>query len=154
MEPTDIPAMVRLAIDSQMFPEEAHDFLAGSAQQWFDAGQSPARWVVDDEAGEVVGVAFFEPREATDRVWYLTMIVVSQTVRGTGRGRGLLTYVEDQLRSENQRLLLIETSGTTQYDGTRRFYEGGGYREVARIPDYFEDGDAMVLYKKDLRVSS
>lgn len=150
MSPDDIPMMVRLAIDAQMFPEEASGFLTEAAQSWFDQGQQPARWLVDDDDGRVVGVAFFEPRDATDRVWYLTMIVVSPDLQGTGRGRALLAHVEQALRDAGQRLLLIETSGTGQYDSTRAFYARGGYREVARVPDYFEAGDDMVLFWKRL----
>jgi hypothetical protein len=48
--------------------------------------------------------------------------------------------------------LVIETSSTPRYDKTRRFYERSGYRQVAVVPDYFEDGDHMVLFHKDLRV--
>ena len=79
------------------------------------------------------------------------MIVVSPALQGTGRGRGLLGHVEATLRDQDQRLLLIETSGTAQYDGTRKFYARAGYQEVARVPAYFEDGDDLVLFLKDLR---
>ena len=151
MKPQDVDAMVKLAIEARMFPAEAADFLSGTARAWFEGGQEPSRWVVDEEDGAVVAVAFFEPRDATDRVWYLTMIVVSPALQGTGHGRRLLEHVEQTLREADQRLLLIETSGTEQYTATRRFYERGGYREVARVPDYFEDGDDMVLFLKDLR---
>ena len=68
MAPADTEAVVGLAIEAQMFPSEAADFLREAAQAWFDAGRAPAQWVVDQEGEDVVGVAFFEPREATDRV--------------------------------------------------------------------------------------
>lgn len=151
MQPSDIPSMVSLAIEADMFPAEASDFLTGSAQGWFDGGKTHGRWIVDEDAGQVVGVAFYEPREATDRVWYLTMLAVSPATQGTGRGTAILRSVEEHLIEQEQRLLMIESSGTPQYEKTLKFYVGNGYDEVARVPDYFEDGDAMVLFKKDLR---
>lgn len=149
MEPRDVPHMVRIAIASALFPAEATAFLDGSAQSWFDGG--PGHWLVDELAGTVVGVAFYEPRPATDRVWSLTMIAVDPSVQGGGRGRALLRHVESLLQAQGQRMLVIETSGTATYDRTRRFYERLEYRAVARVPDYFADGDDMVLFSKDLR---
>ncbi|MEL7370283.1 MAG: GNAT family N-acetyltransferase [Myxococcota bacterium] len=153
MELSDIEAMVRLAIEADMFPEEASDFLRSNAQRWFDEDRQPGRWVVVARDQQVDAVAFYEPRDATDRVWYLTMIVVSPSLQGTGVGRRLLNHVEHALREADQRLLLIETSGTPAYESSRAFYARGGYREVARVPDYFADGDDMVLFHKDLRAA-
>ena len=61
--------------------------------------------------------------------------------------------VEETLRADQQRLLVIETSSTPTYDRTRAFYDRHGYRAVATVPDYFSDGDHMVLYHKDLRIT-
>ena len=151
MEPQDVPAMVEVAVAAGLFPREAAAFLEGHAQSWFEGGRAPGAWIVDEAAGELLGVAFFEPRDATDRCWYLTMIAVSPRAQGQGRGSALVHHVEHELRSRDARLLLIETSGTPQYDQTRAFYTQHGYATVARVPDYFADGDDMVLFHKDLR---
>jgi ribosomal protein S18 acetylase RimI-like enzyme len=150
MEPRDVSHVVRIAIASGLFPAEATAFLAGSAQSWFEGG--PGHWLVGDLAGTVVGVAFYEPRPATDRVWSLTMLAVDPSVQGSGRGAALLRHVESLLQARGQRILVIETSGTETYDRTRRFYERLEFLAVARVPDYFADGDDMVLFSKDLRV--
>lgn len=151
MAPPDVAHMVRLAIATGLFPPDASEFLEGAARTWFAGG--PGEWVVDEVAGDVVGVAFFEPRPATDRVWALTMIAVDPSRQAGGRGSALLHHVEGVLRERQQRLLVVETSGTPQYDRTRRFYEKLDYTAVARVPDYFADRDDMVLFRKDLRAS-
>ena len=143
--------MVCLATETAMFPEEASDFLRGSAQRWFDDDKPSGRWIVDEREKGGGAVAFYEPRDATDRVWYLTMIAVSPSLQTTGVGRSLLMCIERGLQKSGQRLLLIETSGTPEYASTRNFYARGGYREIARVPDYFADDDDMVLFYKDLR---
>jgi hypothetical protein len=45
----------------------------------------------------------------------------------------------------------VETSSTATFAATRTFYADLGYREAARVPDYWSDGDDLVLFTKDLR---
>ena len=64
----------------------------------------------------------------------------------------MLRGVEEDLRARGQRLLLVETSSTPQYDRTRAFYDKLGYEEEARVRDYWEAGDDLVLFRKALDV--
>jgi len=64
----------------------------------------------------------------------------------------LLRQVEDALRGQQQRLLLVETSGVPGFALTWAFYEKAGYTAEARVRDYYQAGDDMVLYRKDLTV--
>jgi len=150
LEERDVERMVELAVAARLFPPEASWFLRDQAQTWLGGGARGGSWVVEEADGHVVGVVFYEPRPATDRVWALTMVVVDPHVQGTGIGARVLRWVEERLRNEGQRVLVIETSSTPAYEKTRRFYERNGYLNVATVPDYFEDGDHMVLYYKRL----
>lgn len=149
MKPEDTASVIALAVAARLFPPDAADVVEQSLSDHFGAEleEGPA-WVVDDEDGEVLGVAFYEPAKATDRTWYLTMIAVRPDQQGQGRGAALLAHVEDDLRVRGQRLLLVETSGLPSYDSTRAFYRKCGYEREARVRDYFEDGDDMVLFRK------
>ena len=53
-------------------------------------------------------------------------------------------------RERRARKVFIETGGKTSYGPTRGFYETAGYREIARIPDFFAVGDDKVIFGKDL----
>ena len=151
LTPNDVEPMVRLAVAAELFPPEAGEFLREQARAWLDGGEGPGGWAVEDDDGGGLGsVVFYEPRLATDRVWALTMIAVAPTLQGGGRGARALRWVEDTLRAQGQRLLVIETSSTPRYDKTRRFYARSGFQQVAVVPDYFEDGDDMVLFHKRL----
>jgi ribosomal protein S18 acetylase RimI-like enzyme len=57
-----------------------------------------------------------------------------------------MRHVERDLREQGQRMLVIRTSGTARYDRTRDFYKALGYSEHARVPDYWTDGDDLVLF--------
>lgn len=61
-----------------------------------------------------------------------------------------MRHVEDDLRDRQQRLLLVETSGVPDFSLIREFYEKAGYHAEARVRDYYQAGDDMVLYRKDL----
>ncbi len=78
------------------------------------------------------------------------MIAVLPELQGGGRGGALLGHVEDDLRGRGQRLLVVDTSGTAQYDRTRDFSMRCGYTAEARVPDYWSDGDDLVIFVKRL----
>ena len=84
------------------------------------------------------------------RAFDLTMIAVRPDLQGAGRGASLMRHVEDDLRELGQRLLIVRTSGTPQYDGTRAFYRGLSYVEHGHVPDYWTDGDDLVLFTRRL----
>ena len=95
-----------------------------------------------------IGFAYHAPTAMTDRTWELWWIVVAKNRQGEGHGNRLLDFVESDVLSAQGRLLLIETSSLAHYEPTRRFYRKHGYREVARIPDFYADGDDKVIFHK------
>ena len=118
-------------------------YFAGSEAQGHQA-------VVDVDAGELVGVAYYQPKPATYGVWDLTMLAVRDARQGAGRGTVLLDWVEDDVRRRDGRLLLIETSSSAAQDRARRLYARAGYEEAVRIADYWEPCDDLVLFVKRL----
>ncbi len=101
-----------------------------------------------EEGGKVLGYVYYAPAAMTDRTWYLYWIAVSKDTQGQGLGGRLLEFVEQDIRDQGGRLLLIETSSTPHYEPTRRFYLKYGYTLAANIPDYYADGDGLVVFSK------
>jgi len=102
--------------------------------------------------GELLGFTVHGPTPCTLGTWDLYWIAVSPGAQGMGIGTVLLEEVEGRLTRLNARLLIIETSSRPEYDPTRAFYLKRGYREVARVPDFYEAGDDRVVYAKNLTV--
>ena len=100
--------------------------------------------------GQVGGFAFFAPASMTDRTWYLYWIAVSKERQAAGLGGQMLRHVEEEIRRQQGRLLLVETSSTPHYDLTRRFYLKHGYEQIAVIADFYADNDSMVVFAKRL----
>ncbi|HEY0815830.1 MAG TPA: GNAT family N-acetyltransferase [Pseudonocardia sp.] len=149
--PDDTQAIVDLTVDAELFTTEEAVIVTQMLADHFGpkAGDGQV-CVVDDVENRLVALAYYEPHVATDRTWELVMIGVHREQHRRGRGAALLHHVEDDLRSREQRLLLVETSALPAFDRARAFYRARGYDEEARVRDYFQDGDDMVLFRKKL----
>ena len=145
---TDGLAVVDLVVAAGMFSREEAGFLPDELLPG-DGGGTCLVEEAEDGQG-LASALFYRPEEAADRAYDLTMIAVRPDLQGGGRGAALMRHAEDDLRRRGQRLLVVRTSGTAQYDRTRAFYRSLGYAEHARIPDYWTDGDDLVLFTKRL----
>jgi ribosomal protein S18 acetylase RimI-like enzyme len=147
----DIAAVARVVIATKMFEPEDEAFLTELFGDYFASKIAEGHaFVVDVNGAGVQGMAYYQPLAAADQGWNLTMIAVRPDLQGHGLGRELMKYVEDELRDQGQRLLIVETSATAQYDRTRKFYAKQGYDEEARVRDYWSDADDLVIFRKRL----
>jgi ribosomal protein S18 acetylase RimI-like enzyme len=147
--PTDDPTLLTLAqetgvfrpIEIQALEEVLSDYHATNREH----GHRSATF---ESAGQILGFAYFAPAAMTDRTWYLYWIAVSKHAQAGGIGGKLMEHVEEEIRRERGRILLIETSSLEHYALTRRFYLKHNYEQVAELPDYYADGDHMVVFRK------
>ena len=108
------------------------------------------QFLVADLARTVVGYACFGHVPLTRGAFDLYWIAVHPDVHARGIGRQLLLRCQTTIVAQSGRLILAETSGRPDYDGTRRFYEKMQYRQTACIKDFFGQGDDKVVYVKYL----
>ncbi len=150
MTAEDAAEVIEVVVAADMFTADEVPFLEEMLSGYEAAARDEGHVavVVDEGPMGVAGVAYYRPKEAADRVWDLTMIAVRPALQGHGLGRALLLHVEQDLRDRGERLLLVDTSGTTRYDRTREFYQRCGYSQEARVRDYWEDGDDLVIFSK------
>ncbi len=97
------------------------------------------------------GYVCYGKNSLTDAVYDLYWILVDEGCRRSGIGRALLYRTEAVLREEGARLLVAETSGLPAYEPARRFYIKNGFREEARVREFYKPGDDLVIYVKRLR---
>jgi ribosomal protein S18 acetylase RimI-like enzyme len=148
----DTAAVVALTVASELFTPEESSVVETMLKEYFGGREAEGHTCVVSEAdGELLAVAYYEPVTATDRTWELTMIGVRPDRHRQGHGTELLRHVEEDLRSRDQRLLVVETSALPAFARARAFYLARGYDEEARVRDYFQAGDDMVLFRKALR---
>lgn len=143
----DAAAIHRVVVAARMFTDDEAGFVPGLLADFLSAPKDASHGLVVLDDGGVIGVAYWHPVEMADRVVDLTMIAVDPMAQGNGQGRALMRHAEEQARGAGQRLMIVQTSGTDQYAGTRRFYAAIGYDEQARVRDYWTDGDDMVMFR-------
>lgn len=99
---------------------------------------------------QVQGYVCYAPTPMTDGVYDLYWIAVDPRHQGQGLGQVLLRFVENEVRRQAGRMLLIETSSKRSYAPTVRFYQRAGYREISRIKDFYRIEDDKVVFCKHL----
>jgi len=96
----------------------------------------------------VVGYICFGAIPLTVAAWDIYWLAVRRGWRRQGVGQSLLAEAEGQIKKAAGYLVLIETSSKLDYLPTRRFYRQNGYREAARIRDFYAPGDHGVTFAK------
>ncbi len=131
-EPSEIEYLSHMLLDHFNYKAKAQDF-------WFT-----------DYDNEPVSVAYVAPERMTEGTWNLYLIAVHPLHQKQGRGKLMLQYVEKILTERGERLLLVETSGTNDFEYVREFYRKSGYEEEARIREFYAAGVDKIVFRKKL----
>ena len=142
----DLPALVQLIDATGLFPGAMLNDMAAS----FLAGGADALWQVFDD-GMVAGLVYAAPERMTDGTWNMLLLAVDPHRQRAGVGAALVAAVERLLSARGARLLIVETSGLPEFDGTRAFYDRRGYRQEARIAHFYQADEDKIVFTKALR---
>jgi ribosomal protein S18 acetylase RimI-like enzyme len=104
--------------------------------------------VAEDAEARVRAYACWGPTPLTRGTYDLYWIATDPEMQGSGFGRALMAFVEDQVRKENGRLLILETSSKESYGNTVGFYRRLKYEEASRIRDFYDVGDDKITFVK------
>ncbi|MDX2093756.1 MAG: GNAT family N-acetyltransferase [Kofleriaceae bacterium] len=155
--PDDSSFVSAVGVAAGMFPADDTSVTDQMMAAYFAGKRDEGHVCLIDElaeGAERVAMAYVEPVRATDGTWELLMIAVHPSHQSRGRGAALVRHVEQALREQGQRLLLVQTSSEASYARTRAFYVACGYEQAAQISNYYAPGVDMVLFRKDLVTSA
>ena len=149
MKESDIGEIVKLIHDVYGQNDVRH-FLRDLKIGLADKKESPYRFedffvVVIDEKIIAVGGAWalhYEPIARLD--WF----IVGKERQQKGIGSLLLRHIENHLRKKKISILVAETSSGKNYKAAVAFYQKNGFRKVAEIDKYWEDGSSWVYFMK------
>jgi ribosomal protein S18 acetylase RimI-like enzyme len=149
--PDDTSALIALAAASGLFDPNQTDDLAQMLDKHFsDKDRTQDIWLTDYD-NEPVGIAYIAPERMTEGTWNLYLIAVHPDRQKQGRGKALLSYVEQMLMERGERILLVETAGTDDFEYVREFYRKNGYEEEARIREFYTAGIDKIVFRKALK---
>jgi ribosomal protein S18 acetylase RimI-like enzyme len=92
--------------------------------------------------------------EGTQGSFDLYWIAVSPEEQRRGLGAQVYARAESAMRKANAKHIYADTSSSDKYAVTRGFYQRMGFREEARLPDFYGPGDGKVIYVKELAPAS
>ena len=96
------------------------------------------------------GYTCFGPIEGTVRRWELYWIAVDPRAHRSGLGKRLQAASEEAVRARGGVMMIAETSTRPDYSPARGFYLAQGYRVLAEIPDWHDEGDGLAIFGKRL----
>ena len=126
----------------QLFDATVHDEGNRGAD---DAHVSDYEFTGAFDGERLLGYACSGPTPATEGTFDLYWLAVDAAAQGKGIGTTLVRAVERELRDRGARMLLVETSSRPDYSNTRAFYARCGYREAARIKDFYAPADDRIM---------
>jgi ribosomal protein S18 acetylase RimI-like enzyme len=149
--PDDTTGLITLAAASGLFDPNQTDDLAKMLDKHFsDRDETQDIWLTDYD-NEPVGIAYIAPERMTEGTWNLYLIAVHPDRQKQGRGKALLSHVEQMLIERGERILLVETAGTDDFEYVREFYRQNCYEEEARIREFYAAGIDKIVFRKALK---
>jgi len=148
----DRDLLLRLATSTGLFTTEDAEWLLGKVLDGLHGNILPSghqAFICRSAPGQaLLGWSYFAPDQHAANVWNLWWIGVSPSAQGAGAGAHLLRHAERTIASLGGRLLVIETSDLEITGRARRFYAKEGYSECGRIPDFYSEGEAKVIFAR------
>ena len=153
LEPHDRSPIEDMVVSSGMFNDVEIATALELVEEALEEGEESGYIFAILETGnanKVRGYACYGPVPLTQGVYDLYWIVVDPASQGTGLGRALIQYVEQDVLSRVGRMILVETSSQEKYGATVRFYERCGYHLEARVRGFYRIGDDKLVFQKEL----
>ena len=143
----DLIALKEVLDSIELFPSE---MLEDMTSDYFSNPETAEVWFTYLENEIPVSLGFCAPEKLTEGTFNLYAIGVRKDLQGKGVGSSMMNYIENFLQGKNQRLLIVDTSGTDDFKLTRKFYLNLNYTQEAVIRDFWSEGDDKVTFWKKL----
>lgn len=139
---------LKSVIDSNgLFPS---DLLDEMTNDYFSNEKTTDIWLTKEIDSIPAAVVYCAPERMTEGTFNLYLIAISKNLQGKGIGSEMMAYIENFLRENGNRILLVETSSLPEFELTRKFYDELGYKREAVIREFYQEGEDKVVFWKKL----
>ena len=143
----DILELKKVLDSSELFPSYLLDDMIIA---YLNDEASTDFWFTTTENKIPISIAYCAPERLTEGTFNLYAIAVRKEHQGKGIGKEMMNYIENRLKQNGARVLIVETSGKPEYQKTRDFYLKCNYIKQAVIPEFYEEGDDKIVFWKKL----
>jgi len=105
---------------------------------------------VIEENSTVLGFITYSKAMLSEDFYELHWMAVKPSCRSRGFGRKLIEEMEQHVRSNGGKAIILDTFSSSNYDAARHLYEKLGYKLFAKLENYYSKGIHQLIYKKDL----
>ncbi len=148
IEKNDLPHLKNVIDSTGLFPSELLDDMIAD---YFNNSNSPDIWLTLEVDEAPVVIAYCAPERLTSGTYNLYLIAVLKDHQGKGLGASMMQYIEQMLKEQGHRVLLVETSGLPEFELTRRFYDKSNYQREAVIREFYQKGEDKIIFLKKLQ---
>ena len=144
---TDFAELKNVVDSSELFPSE---YLDEMISDYFDNPETKDIWFTYIDNNKQVAIGYCVPEKFTDGTYNLLAIGVSQDIQRKGIASQMMNYIEQRLKQNDGRILIVETSSDNAQIGARNFYKKIGYIQAAVIKDFWKEGEDKIVFWKKL----
>jgi ribosomal protein S18 acetylase RimI-like enzyme len=143
----DIEALKKVIDSNKLFPP---DLLDEMTADFFTNVAAQDIWLTKENEGIPIAIAYCAPERMTEGTYNLYLIAIHKEYQGQGIGTELMQYIENLLKQDSVRILIVETSGLSEFELTRKFYDKLGYKREATIREFYQVGEDKIVFWKKL----
>ena len=143
----DLQHLKAIINTTNLFPSAALDEMMSN---YFDSQEKQAIWLTSTIEHTPVGLLYCAPERLTDGTFNIYLIAVHSDFRNKGIGKELMANIEKLVKEKQGRILIVETSSSTEYEATRGFYKKINYTHEATIREFYSSGEDKIVFWKRL----
>lgn len=115
-----------------------------------ERGDPESRALVIERDGTAAALGLFGPVAGASGTWHIAMLLIASGVEPRDVGGALLEGVIGTVRSAGARLLMAELPADAAMGRSLSLLRAHGFRQEARIPDFYRDGVALLFLRREL----
>eukprot|EP00179_Madagascaria_erythrocladioides_P007004 CAMPEP_0198324976 /NCGR_PEP_ID=MMETSP1450-20131203/12852_1 /TAXON_ID=753684 ORGANISM="Madagascaria erythrocladiodes, Strain CCMP3234" /NCGR_SAMPLE_ID=MMETSP1450 /ASSEMBLY_ACC=CAM_ASM_001115 /LENGTH=159 /DNA_ID=CAMNT_0044028817 /DNA_START=65 /DNA_END=541 /DNA_ORIENTATION=+ len=142
----DISPLGEVLDDTQLFPSAMLPGMVGGYLQGPGDESGDDLWCTCHQDGVPIGFGYAAQEKLAQGTWNFLALAVSPSKQNRGAGTAMLQHVEQVLRSRGQRVLIVETSSSSDYDKTQQFYRRNGFVLEARVREFWGAGEDKLVF--------
>ena len=141
----DIDGLKKVLDSCELFPSE---YLDEMISDYFNNEETQDIWFTYIDDNKPVAIGYCVPEKLTEGTYNLLAIGVSQEAQRKGIASKMMKYIEQLLKQNGARIIIVETTSDDAQIGARKVYENIGYVQVAVIKDFWKDGEDKIIFLK------